>query len=357
MRSKRTDMSGVFRPLANLAKSAGAVALGGSAAWVLFSRFAVDREVPLPLAIRAERRTISTDQQGDISTYVDRSAEGRPLVLVHSLNAAASAFEVMPIFERYRSHRPVIALDLPGFGFSQRGDAAYTPERMSGAILQVLRDAQISLDAPADVVALSASCEATAHAAWTNPSLVRSLAFISPTGFSGRQRNVGPIRRSVSNAARALLDAPPVGQPVYDLIVSRPSIAYFLEKCFRGPADLAMKEYAYATSHQPGARYAPLAFLAGRLMTPGVRDAVYARLACPVAVLYDADPFTDFDALDSFMQEHRNWTEYWLDRTCGLPHFEQPEATWAALDRFWSKTEQIAGLEAGKQGRESERHA
>ena len=39
-----------------------------------------------------------------------------PLLLIHSINAAASAAEVEPLFTHYRQQRPVYAIELPGFG-------------------------------------------------------------------------------------------------------------------------------------------------------------------------------------------------------------------------------------------------
>lgn len=54
-----------------------------------------------------------------------RHGEGAPVVLVHSVNAAASSFEMRPLFEGLRGERPVLAFDLPGFGRSQRGPRRY----------------------------------------------------------------------------------------------------------------------------------------------------------------------------------------------------------------------------------------
>jgi pimeloyl-ACP methyl ester carboxylesterase len=45
-----------------------------------------------------------------------------PMLLVHSVNASASAAEMAPLFDYYRQSRSVYALDLPGFGFSDRSD-------------------------------------------------------------------------------------------------------------------------------------------------------------------------------------------------------------------------------------------
>jgi hypothetical protein len=42
------------------------------------------------------------------------TADATPLLLVHSVNAAASAFEMEPLYVRQALRRPVFALELPG---------------------------------------------------------------------------------------------------------------------------------------------------------------------------------------------------------------------------------------------------
>src|SRR5947207_8832310 len=85
-------------------------AVGG---WMSYSALRINHRHDMPPAIDAERRTFISPQAGMLSYYVDRKAVGRPLVLIHSINAAASAYEMKPIFDHYRGQRPVYALDLP----------------------------------------------------------------------------------------------------------------------------------------------------------------------------------------------------------------------------------------------------
>ena len=56
-----------------------------------------------------------------------------------------------PLFEHYRDKRPVMAPDLPGFGLSDRPDVLYSSNMYSRWLAEWLG----SLDAPADIVALS----------------------------------------------------------------------------------------------------------------------------------------------------------------------------------------------------------
>src|SRR5258707_11557150 len=110
-------------PLAIAAMSAGALVvtvLGAVGGWIGYSALRVNHRLPLPEAIAGQRHTFISPRAGMMSYYADRSGGGRPLVLIHSINAAASAYEMQPLFLHYRSKRSVYALDLPGFGFSDR---------------------------------------------------------------------------------------------------------------------------------------------------------------------------------------------------------------------------------------------
>ena len=301
------------------------------------------RARPLRSAIDADRKSLSAEDGEELSYYADTSAPGRPLLLIHGVHAAASAREMKPLFDHYRRSRPVFAMDLPGFGFSSRRPGPYAPGVFVKAVLDVLRDIGIS-NLPPDVVALSLSSEFAAQGAYLNPELVHSLALISPTGFGLRQRRDGPVRRGLSRAGARALKVPLIGGGAYQLLVSRPGISYFLRKSFRGSVDKGLKDYCYATSHQPGARHAPIAFIAGSLFTPAVRETVYSKVKVPVAVLYDQDPYTSFRALPRFVQRHDNWKAIRVTPSKGLPQFDVPERTFSELDQWFRDLEQLRAL-------------
>jgi pimeloyl-ACP methyl ester carboxylesterase len=316
--------------------------VGAAAGWLGLSRVLVDHEMPIAKAIDAERREFVGLGAGPLSYYVAREAEGRPLVLLHSVNAAASAYEMRPLFDAYRGKRPVYALDFPGYGFSERGNRAYTPALFAAAIEDLLQT-QVPGDEPVDVVALSLGCEFAAQAALELGGRIRSLALISPTGLDHRPEEAEPERRLRANERRLRAFSVPVwSQPFYDLLATKGSIRYYLGKSFVGQPDAGLVEYDYATSHQPGARFAPLAFISGGLFTPNIRDAVYERLTQPVLVLHDEDPYTSFEELPGLLERRQNWRAAQIAPTRGLPQFEELGQTTAALDRFWAEAEQGA---------------
>ena len=327
------------RPLVSgLGGLIGAV-VGAAGGWIAYSKLFINHALPLPDAIPAERVSFISEKAGQLNYYVEQHAYGRPLVLVHSVNAAASAFEMRPLFEHYRSQRPVYALDLPGYGFSERSEREFRPQTFSAGILDLLES---QVGEPADVIALSLGCEFAARAAHEKPELFHSLTMISPSGFNAR--NTGRTSQKTeasgsSDQVHSILSYPLWGRPLFDLITTRRSIEYFLQQSFVGPVANSMVDYAYVTSHQPGAEHVPLYFLSGKLFSPNILVDVYKNLELPVLVIYDRDAFVRFDRLPEVLATRSNWRAKRLSPSLGLPQFEMLPETAQALDDFWSGLE------------------
>jgi pimeloyl-ACP methyl ester carboxylesterase len=60
-----------------------------------------------------------------VSFYVAGRRRGRPILLLHDLGLGSSSYEMRPLFEALRWRRPTYAVDLPGFGLSDRADLPY----------------------------------------------------------------------------------------------------------------------------------------------------------------------------------------------------------------------------------------
>lgn len=316
-------------------KSLAAVSLMAAGSWILYSKLAVDHHVILPDALPAERKVYQSRAAGELSYYRHPAETGRPLVLIHSVNAAANAYEMRPLFLHYYNHRPVYALDLPGFGFSERSRRVYSPGLYETAVQDFL---ETQVGDAADVVALSLGCEFAARAALNAPALFNSLTMITPTGFSARKsgsRSQQAGQNSLSNLLHPAFSFPLWGRPFYDLLTTRTVIEYFLQKSFMGPVPQDLIDYDYASAHQPGAEYAPLYFISGKLFTPGVRQVVYSNVQVPTLVIYDRDAFTGFEMLPHLLARNPSWQAVRLVPNLGLPHFERLEDTVEVLNRFW----------------------
>jgi pimeloyl-ACP methyl ester carboxylesterase len=91
------------------------------------------------------------------STGGGGAADVAPLLLIHSINATPSAYEVRPLFDYYAGKRPVYALDLPGFGQSDRSDRHYSIEILTHAIHAAVDEIRRHHAGAVDALALSLS--------------------------------------------------------------------------------------------------------------------------------------------------------------------------------------------------------
>jgi len=290
----------------------------------------------------AGARTDIVSVAGRLATYSAGTAspdgDTTPLLLIHSINAAGSAYEIKPLYDHYAKTRPVYAIDLPGFGQSDRDDREYNQRIMTDAIHAAVEQIrQAHGPQPIDALALSLSCEFLARAAHEAPEAFTSIGLISPTGFEGRARD----GRAPANRGKSwLIDTlkfPLWDRGFFNLLTARPVIRKFLEKAWGSKTiDEPMVEYDYATTHQPGARHAPYYFVAGFLFSTDILT-IYEKLRLPVWMAHGVrGDFVDYRH-KSRVAGRANWTIVQFD-TGAFPHFEVLDQVVSSYDQFLAKS-------------------
>jgi len=129
---------------------------------------------------------------------------------VHGVHAAASSFEMRGIFEPLSQRHTVYALDLLGFGKSERPDAPFDGRfyrDLLGAFLGEI------VGKPSVVMASSLGAAYAVGAARVRPGLVDRLVLFSPTGTT----TTGLPGR----IAGWLLGLPVIGSAGFNLLASQ----------------------------------------------------------------------------------------------------------------------------------------
>jgi pimeloyl-ACP methyl ester carboxylesterase len=188
------------------------------------------------------------------------AGEGEPVLLVHGIYAGASSHEFRRNFgELSRSFR-VYAVDLLGCGLSDRPRRRYVPADITDQLEDFVRE---EVGEAAHVIASSLGAALFMPAAVRSPRLFRRLIFICPTGLQSLNRRPGRLNRALYGLLYG-----PLGDPFYYALVSRPSLRYYLRNmAYHRPEAVSegVLEQYYRTSHQPGAKYLPAAFISGML--------------------------------------------------------------------------------------------
>ena len=185
-----------------------------------------------------------------------------PVLLVHGVYAGASSYEFRKNFLELAEDFRVYALDLLGCGFSERPRRRYEPEDVASQVEDFARE---EIGGQTHQISSSLSAALVVPAAVRSPRLFKKLMLICPTGLGGTlDRPSGRLGETVYNLFRA----PILGDALYDAIVSRWGIRYYLGTiAYQDPkaiTDELVEDY-YRTSHQPGAKYFPAAFVSGKL--------------------------------------------------------------------------------------------
>jgi pimeloyl-ACP methyl ester carboxylesterase len=291
----------------------------------------------LPAPVSGQRHEIGSPI-GRLTYYAATPEAGSklpPLLLIHSINAAGSAYEIKPLYEYYRQSRTVYALELPGFGHSERRKREYSVRMMTDAILIMVGEIQnVHGRGPIDALAVSLSSEFLARAVSETPLKFRSVALVSPTGF--RSRDAATQWRNGTRGMpwlHALFEFPPWSKALFQLLTSRASIRYFLRKTWGSPdIDQGLAEYDYLTTHQPGAQHAPYYFVSGFLFSQDIIR-IYHSLTLPVWMSHGVrGDFVDYSSKTQ-VADRANWTIQ-VFPTGAMPHFEAKDAFVQAYDAF-----------------------
>ncbi len=206
--------------------------------------------------------------------FVTEAGEGLPVLLVHGIYAGASSYEFRRLFPLLAQRYHVVAIDLLGCGLSDKPNLDYSAE----LFVEQIVDAVGELCGDETVVVASGLGGAFAIRAATRMSdALLALVAISPTGLCG----VLDREFTAFHPATAVVRSPLLGEAAFNLLVSRPSIRWFMERLAYADSTAVTADvidHYYAVGHQPGARYVPAAFIGRALDVDVARDLPFVEV-------------------------------------------------------------------------------
>jgi pimeloyl-ACP methyl ester carboxylesterase len=204
-----------------------------------------------------------------------------PLVFVHGIGAGSSSFMWRKNFDDLAQHFRVYALDLLGFGFSDKpATAPYSADLYVELITDFIREVS---GYPANLIASSLGAAYAIRVADEHPELVNAMVLNGPAGSDSLNRRPG----MAGAAFYGLLQSPVLGTSFYNVMASERSIReYARDHLFYNQHRVTdrLVTNLYATSHQPGAQHAIAAFLSGYLNTD--TRSPFSRLTQPTVLVW-----------------------------------------------------------------------
>lgn len=291
----------------------GGALFGAAAAYNFYARRGVDR---LPNLIGGVEGGWSW--RGRRIDFTQRGS-GPALLLVHGIHAAAWSYEWRNNVDHLARTHTVYTIDLLGFGRSDRPAIKYGARLYIALISDFV--AQV-IGGPCVLVATSLSAAYAIILGARDPHRFPALALIQPTGLTRLNDDAG----FGGDAGRLAIDSPVVGTAAFNALASRRSIRRYLELAYADNALVTdeMVDIAYDTAHQPGARHAPAAFIAGHLNID-VRRAL-RRLRQPSLLFWgEQAQLSPVEEIRGFRTLKQDFDVHMLSPAGDLPHDERPD--------------------------------
>lgn len=222
------------------------------------------------------------DQQFPI--IYETLGQGHPVLLLPAFSTVSTRAEMAELAKLLASQFQVVVVDWLGFGQSARPTLDYRPEIYH----QFLQDfVQAVFDRPIAVVAAG-------HAAGYVMKLAQQMGIFScvvlvaPT-WRGPLPSMG-ADRSISNAVRQGVRSPLLGQALYKLNTTPAFLSMmYRSHVYADPAKVTPEfvDRRWQSTQQPGARFAPAAFVTGALDPTQTREeflAWFQPLPMPILV-------------------------------------------------------------------------
>ncbi|MGH9871802.1 MAG: alpha/beta fold hydrolase [Pyrinomonadaceae bacterium] len=246
---------------------------------------------------------------------------GPPLVFVHGVGAGASSFMWRKNFDDLAKDFRVFALDLLGFGFSDKPAAAsYSADLYVELITDFIREVS---GYPVNVIGSSLGAAYAIRVADEHPELINSMILNGPAGSDALNRRPG----MAGAAFYGLLQSPVLGTSFYNVMASERSIRdYARDNLFYDHHRVTDRLVAnlYATSHQAGAQHAIAAFLSGYLNTD--TQSPFSRLTQPVVLVWGKqDATTPLEKAYALLELNPRASLEVFDYCRMMPEQEQPE--------------------------------
>ena len=310
----------------------GALAFG--ALLLRASRRPRQRSTPATLPPALDADVHEMEMMEGQARYYKRPGTGTPVVLLHSINAAGSSFEMKPIFDHLArtTGRPLYALDWLGFGLSDRPEVRYRPGLCQRQLRRFLSE---HVGEAADLVALSLGCEYAAAVADAFPTLIRKQVFVMPTALAADDEG-----SFVQRAAIGLLSGLGLFEIAFRRLTKKETLrAFYARQVFPEGYAVpdALVDYAYLTTQAKGASNAPRRFIEGALFTRKTARARYRRLSLPTLFLVPQDAGSkvqSFERLTEVVAASEEGLQVRRLRTGLLPHWENEDAFFEILDTF-----------------------
>jgi 2-hydroxy-6-oxonona-2,4-dienedioate hydrolase len=235
--------------------------------------------------------------------YIQAGDSDSNIILIHGLGGFAERWsEVIPLLSK--KHR-IIALDLPGYGYSDKPSIDYTPEFFSKFIFEFLDILGINRTS---MIGSSLGGQIVAECAITQNKLIQKIVLVSPAGI---MKSSTPTLDAYSMAAL---------YPSYDTVKT----AYeMMGSSNKKVSDVTIEEFIKRMT-QPNAKMAFMSTILALKNTPPITNRL-SKITIPTLLIWGKhDTMIPTKYANDFVSSIKNCRLEIMENCGHTPHIEEP---------------------------------
>ena len=193
----------------------------------------------------------------------DSVGQGKPVLLLPAFSTVSSRSEMEGMGARITAGYQVVTLDWLGFGESDRPALDYHPDLLHQMLQEFVKQ---TFSEPVAVIAAGHTAGYALQLAQQHPQACTCLVLVAPT-WRGPLPTMGAPKR-VAGAVRQLVRFPVVGQALYQANTTKGFLRLMYGRhVYADQTHLTSEfiDHKQQITRQPGARFAPAAFVTGAL--------------------------------------------------------------------------------------------
>lgn len=259
-----------------------------------------------------------------------KEGNGTPTLLIHDLTVGSSIYEFSKIINSLSNNHEVFAIDLLGYGLSDKPNMTYT----NYLYVQLVNDfIKNIIGKKADIIATGSSSQIAIMACHNDPENINKMIFINPQSLY--ESNQIPSKQT--KVFKLLLEIPVIGTFIYNLFTNKASIEKtFKKEYFYNPLNIEDKDIlAYVeAAHLPdhSSRHVFASYV-GKYINTNIIHAL-KEINHSIYIIGGASKEDIRTTLENYLYYNSAIESSYIPYSKHLPHLETPENVINHIEMF-----------------------
>ena len=165
-----------------------------------------------------------------------KKGNGSPLLLLHDLTIGSSVYEFHKIIDELSLNHEVYAIDLLGYGLSDKPNITYTNYLYVQSIIDFIKNI---IGKKTNIVTTGDSIQVACMACHNDPEVINKIICINPKNLY----ELNQIPSKQTKLLKIILETPVIGTFIYNLLTNKTSMEYtFRQDYFYNPINIEEKD-------------------------------------------------------------------------------------------------------------------